>query len=175
MTPDQVRDKWWWFLTALAIAECSASVLAGAMLSGVWEWDRNHDRIPAHLQNGSGVALPREISALKPENSERSVAGKAQKAPRNFDGPLSWQDSIGSFESIDTPAPKTVPTIQSATDRNESLKQFGENAETCASALVAGETCPICGGPLEEQSGKRFKHVWCPTPGHLDAWRDAGK
>jgi hypothetical protein len=175
MTPDEVRDKWWWFLTALAIAECAASVLAGVVLSGVWEWDRNNVRIPDHLQNGAGVALPREKSATIPENLERSVAGKAQKAPRNFDGPLSGQGSKEAFEPIDTPSPKTFPIIQLATDRNESLNQFGENVETRASALVAGETCPICGGALEEQSGKRFKHVWCPTPGHLDAWRDAGK
>ena len=50
LTPDQVREKWWWFLTGLAIAECAASVLAGVVLSGVWEWDRNHDGIPDHLQ-----------------------------------------------------------------------------------------------------------------------------
>jgi hypothetical protein len=51
LTPEQVREKWWWFLTALAIAECATSVLAGAILAGVWEWDRNHDGIPDHLQN----------------------------------------------------------------------------------------------------------------------------
>jgi hypothetical protein len=175
ITPDEVRDKWWWFLTALAIAECAASVLAGVVLSGVWEWDRNHDGISDHLQNRAGVALPREISAPKTENLERSVAGKAQKVARNFDEPLSGQGSKGAFESFDTPSPKTFTIIQSASDRNENLSQFGENIETRASALVAGETCPICGGALEEQSGKRFKHVWCPTPGHLDAWRDAGK
>jgi hypothetical protein len=172
MTPDDVREKWWWFLTALAIAECAASVLAGVVLSGVWEWDRNHYGIPNHLQNGAGVASPREISAPKPDNLERSGAGKAQKAPRNFDGPPSGQDSKTPF---DTTSPKTLPKIQSASDRNESLNQFRETVETRASALAAGETCPICGGALEEQSGKHFKHVWCPTPGHLDAWRDAGK
>jgi len=175
MSPDEVRDKWWWFLTALAIAECSASVLAGVVLSGVWEWDRNHDGIPDHLQNGAGVALPREISAPKPANLERAWSGKIQKAPRNFDEPLSGQGSKAPFEPFDSPSPKTFPKIQSASDGNESLDQFGENVETRASALVTGETCPICGGALEEQSGKRFKHVWCPTPGHLDAWRDAGK
>src|SRR5262245_5899201 len=175
MTPDEVREKWWWFLTALAIAECAASVLAGVVLSGVWEWDRNHDGIPAHLQNGAGVALPREISAPKTANLERSWAGKAQKMARNFDGPLTGQSSKHPIEPFDTPSPKTLPKGQSAFDRNESMNQFGENDETRASALVAYETCPICGGALEEQSGKRFKHVWCPTPGHLDAWRDAGK
>jgi hypothetical protein len=51
LTPEQVREKWWWFLTALAIAECVASVLAGAVLAGVWEWDRDHDGVPDHLQN----------------------------------------------------------------------------------------------------------------------------
>jgi hypothetical protein len=54
LTPDEVRDKWWWFLTALAIAECAASVLAGAILAGVWEWDRNRDGIPDHLQQSPG-------------------------------------------------------------------------------------------------------------------------
>jgi hypothetical protein len=51
LTPEQVREKWWWFLTALAIAECAASVLTGAILAGVWEWDRDHDGVPDHLQN----------------------------------------------------------------------------------------------------------------------------
>lgn len=65
LTPDEVRDKWWWFLTALAIAECAASVLAGAILAGVWEWDRNRDGIPDHLQMQNGVSWPREIDAGK--------------------------------------------------------------------------------------------------------------
>lgn len=50
LTPEQVRDSWWWTLTALAIAEVAASVLAGAILGGIWEWDRNKDGIPDHLQ-----------------------------------------------------------------------------------------------------------------------------
>src|SRR5262245_14379585 len=175
MTPDEVREKWWWFLTALAIAECAASVLAGVVLSGVWEWDRNHDGVQNHLQNSAGVALPREISAPKTNNLERSGVGKAQKAARNFDEPLAGQGSKAPVEPFNTPSPKTFTIIQSASDKSESLNQFGENVETRASALIAGETCPICGGALEEQSGKHFKHVWCPTPGHLDAWRDAGK
>jgi hypothetical protein len=53
LTPEQVRDSWWWKLTALAFAECFASVLAGAILAGVWEWDRNGDGIPDHLQRGA--------------------------------------------------------------------------------------------------------------------------
>jgi len=50
LTPEQVRKDWWWKLTALAFAECFASVLAGAILGGIWEWDRNRDGIPDHLQ-----------------------------------------------------------------------------------------------------------------------------
>jgi hypothetical protein len=65
LTPDEVREKWWWFLTALAIAECAASVLAGTILAGVWEWDRNHDGIPDNLQQPTGVGTPREIAAGK--------------------------------------------------------------------------------------------------------------
>jgi hypothetical protein len=50
LTPEEVRASWWWFLTGLAIAECAVSVLAGVILSAVWQWDRNHDGIPDHLQ-----------------------------------------------------------------------------------------------------------------------------
>jgi hypothetical protein len=64
LTPEQVRQSWWWFLTALAIAECAASILAGAILAGVWEWDRNHDGIPDHLQQRP-EGRPREIAAGK--------------------------------------------------------------------------------------------------------------
>lgn len=54
-TPEQVRESWWWTLTALAIAEVAASVLAGAILAGIWEWDRNRDGIPDHLQRPVGA------------------------------------------------------------------------------------------------------------------------
>jgi hypothetical protein len=54
-TPDQVRDSWWWMLTALALAEVFASVLAGAILLGIWEWDRNHDGIDDAKQNLQAV------------------------------------------------------------------------------------------------------------------------
>jgi hypothetical protein len=50
LAPEQVRESWWWTLTALAIAEVAASVLAGAILAGIWEWDRNRDGIADHLQ-----------------------------------------------------------------------------------------------------------------------------
>lgn len=58
LTPDQVRERWWWFLTALAFAEVFAAVLGGAILAGIWEWDRNHDGIPDHLERGRGVFIP---------------------------------------------------------------------------------------------------------------------
>lgn len=50
LTPEQVRNNWWWTLTGLAIAEVAASVLAGAILAGIWEWDRNHDGIADNKQ-----------------------------------------------------------------------------------------------------------------------------
>jgi hypothetical protein len=40
-------------LTALAIAECAASVLGGTILFSVWEWDKNKNGIPDHLENGA--------------------------------------------------------------------------------------------------------------------------
>jgi type VI protein secretion system component VasK len=52
-TPDQVRESWWPTLVGLAIAEVFASVLAACILAGLWEWDRNHDGIPDHLQRGA--------------------------------------------------------------------------------------------------------------------------
>lgn len=58
LTPDQVRAKWWWFLTALAIAECAASCLAGAILTAIWEWDRNHDGVADHLQTAHKCIVP---------------------------------------------------------------------------------------------------------------------
>lgn len=63
LTVEQVKNRWWWFLTALAIAECAASIVAGAVLAGVWEWDRNKDGIPDHLQNQN--LFPRSIDAGK--------------------------------------------------------------------------------------------------------------
>jgi hypothetical protein len=50
-------------LTALAFAECFASVLAGAILAGIWEWDRNHDGVADHLQKPN--EFPHEVDAGK--------------------------------------------------------------------------------------------------------------
>lgn len=57
-TEEQVRGEWWWTLIALAFAECFASILAGGILMGVWEWDRNHDGIPDHLQQQQTHSCP---------------------------------------------------------------------------------------------------------------------
>jgi hypothetical protein len=78
LTPDEVREKWWWFLTALAIAECAASVLAGVILAGVWEWDRNHDDIPDHLQQrapfgSTTLELPRNRDGI-PDHLQNGAA-----------------------------------------------------------------------------------------------------
>ena len=55
LTPEEVRKNWWWKLTALAFAECFASVLAGAILSGIWEWDKNKNGVPDHLEKPAGA------------------------------------------------------------------------------------------------------------------------
>lgn len=54
---EEVRERWWWTLIALAFAECFASILAGGILMGVWEWDRNRDGVADHLQQ-SEYPLP---------------------------------------------------------------------------------------------------------------------
>ncbi len=38
-------------------------------------------------------------------------------------------------------------------------------------AAEPSEVCPICHCELQERRGKQFRHLWCPTPGHFDAWR----
>jgi hypothetical protein len=55
LTPDEVRKNWWLKLTALAFAECFASVLAGAILAGIWEWDKNRNGVPDHLEQPVGA------------------------------------------------------------------------------------------------------------------------
>lgn len=64
-SPEQVRDWWLWYLTALAFAECFASVLAGAILAGIWEWDRNRDGIPDHLQAKGRTGELHEAESLQ--------------------------------------------------------------------------------------------------------------
>src|SRR5262245_15127001 len=80
-TEQEVRDKWWWFLTALAIAECAASVLAGGVLIGVWEWDRNHDGIPDRLQQAEPADEVEELTALygKPTGQLKAEPGKGYR------------------------------------------------------------------------------------------------
>jgi hypothetical protein len=73
LTPDEVRERWWRFLTALAFAEVFASVLGGAILAGIWEWDRDHDGIADHLQQGRGATIiGRPIEGLARASREQS-------------------------------------------------------------------------------------------------------
>ena len=76
LTPEQVRNKWWWFLTALAIAECSASVLAGAILAGIWEWDRNHDGINDALQQPVKLPVKVPITVIESDFPDVLPTGK---------------------------------------------------------------------------------------------------
>jgi len=50
LTPEEVVEKWIMFLTIMAFVDCFMSVGAGAMLGVVWEWDRNNNGIPDHLE-----------------------------------------------------------------------------------------------------------------------------
>lgn len=79
LTPDQVRKRWWWFLTALAFAEVFASVLGGAILAGIWEWDRNHDGIADHLQQGRGATVPARSAGFVQASREDSPKGQSDQ------------------------------------------------------------------------------------------------
>lgn len=63
LTVEQVKERWWWYLTALAFAECFASILAGSVLLSIWEWDRNKDGIADHLQDE--VKFPHSLDVGK--------------------------------------------------------------------------------------------------------------
>ncbi len=75
-TEEQIRENWWWTLIALAFAECFASILAGGILMGVWEWDRNHDGIPDYLQQGRGMTVPARSAGFV--HASRDDSPKAQ-------------------------------------------------------------------------------------------------
>lgn len=41
LTPEEVINKWSWFLTIMAYVDAAVSVVLGGLLFAVWEWDRN--------------------------------------------------------------------------------------------------------------------------------------
>lgn len=61
LTVEQVKAKWWWFLTALAFLECLASILGGAIMAGSWEWDRNRNGIPDDEEKEKPVVWPKQV------------------------------------------------------------------------------------------------------------------
>jgi hypothetical protein len=81
LTPEQVLERWWWFLTTLAFAECFMSVLAGAILCGIWEWDRNEVQRPGPLaeqREPQEVAPGAKIAAAAVESSVTVAAVEKQ-------------------------------------------------------------------------------------------------
>ena len=62
LTPDEVLAEWAWFLTVMSFVDFFASVLAGAVLIGVWEWDRNQNGIPDHEE----IEPPRYQTPVNP-------------------------------------------------------------------------------------------------------------
>ncbi len=45
LTPEEVINKWSWFLTIMAYVDAAVSVVLGGLLFAVWEWDRNGNGI----------------------------------------------------------------------------------------------------------------------------------
>jgi hypothetical protein len=62
-------------LAALAFAEIFASVLAGAILAGIWEWDRDRDGIADHKQRPKTTITPGHTV----EGLERMAAGQLEE------------------------------------------------------------------------------------------------
>lgn len=74
LTPDEVIEKWRMFLTVMAFVEAFLAVGLGGILRAVWEWDRNHDGIPDHMQMPARSApLARAPESLPDPKWPRSV------------------------------------------------------------------------------------------------------
>jgi hypothetical protein len=90
-----------------------------------------------------------------------------------------WKETLTGSPSIMKEAIK-LPKIARVSADAQAYDETGadEITEMQDLALVAEtasiELCPICGRAVEEQRGKYFKHIWCPRPGHFDAWRSDG-
>ncbi|MCI0390309.1 MAG: hypothetical protein MOB07_16285 [Acidobacteria bacterium] len=65
-------------------------------------------------------------------------------------------------DQLDVDAPDELLTDELLTTLKENKAELME---------VLASHCPICHGPLCEETSKHFRHLWCPTPGHFDAWR----
>lgn len=57
LTPEEVVEKWILFLTIMAFVDCFMSVGSGAVLGVVWEWDKNQNGIPDHLEGQINAAV----------------------------------------------------------------------------------------------------------------------
>lgn len=97
VTPEDIRKAWNTPLMILAFIECFVSILAGAILSVVWEWDRNRNGIPDRQEGGvSGFSrgaqfqpIPGHIYATDANGRIVDVTndpnqGQAQSPPVDF-------------------------------------------------------------------------------------------
>lgn len=50
MTVEEVMKKWSWWLLWLAVADLASSVVAFGICAALWEWDKNGNGIPDHLE-----------------------------------------------------------------------------------------------------------------------------
>ena len=85
LTPEEVRESWRTLLIWLVIGDCGTSVLAGAILMARWEWDRNGNGIPDHLETPRQPTqqTPGQTAAwladLDDEDTSRSKSHKTGK------------------------------------------------------------------------------------------------
>jgi len=107
---------------------------------------------------------------------ERVVFSAASEPPASFENTQRGKGSKGSkgtFDTFDTSPLEGFSDFQRGSAASPAAVA-NENVEMHDSALVIGEvieTCPICGATVQEERGRYFRHLWCPTPGHFDAWR----
>jgi len=158
MTPDEVREKWWWFLTALAIAECAASVLAGVVLSGVL--DDGTAGAVAIRSRGGAVIVQDPRDALYPAMPLSAMAHVEPDAVLPIAAMAHWilehnPQTNRATVSSNPPKNPTEPT------EDTRLAVVETNDDPPRSAMGEGTryTCPDCGGVLFERPERAPQRV----------------
>lgn len=118
-------------------------------------------RVDGQLLRISGA---RKNTAIAKELLDRKTEVLAYLAPDADENPETHDSQLlVTTDRIRAYRQKYHPTAD-----NEPVEKVGTVVPTFS---TTDEACPICHAPCLEQTGKTFRHVWCPRPGHFDSWR----